>query len=158
MRIETIDLRLPRQVPSWIWYLNGLLVLALTLIMLLPDIWPKSSDDAIDVPEAAAPAVPTTSQAATVATPPKMPDWNNVLAGLEKNQIAGTVMENFTVDAVSHNMRLTLSFDTYEHLARYMDSQHLKGIQLPCRLESAEVLAEMGSVGLPGKAVVSCKQ
>jgi hypothetical protein len=160
MHIETIDLRLPSKIPRWIWYLNGLLLGALLLMLFMPDVLRTPAADAVDIPKpiAATSAVSAASQAVPMDAQPQALDWDAVLTGLEKNQATGAAMEGFSIDATNRSMRLTLSFDTYEHLAQYMDSPHLKSTQLPCRLESAEVLADMGSAGLPGKAVVSCGQ
>lgn len=161
MQIEPIDLRLPSKVPRWLWYLNGVLFLVLVALVSWPQVWrgDEPVDDAFNVPKPVAASAPASvaSQARVIDASPPALDWDAVLTGLEKNQTEGVAMEGFTIDAVSRTMRLTLSFDTYTHLAEYIGSPHLKSTKLQCQLDSAEMLTEPGPTGLLGKAVVNCE-
>lgn len=161
MQIEPIDLRLPQKVPAWLWYLNGLLFALLIALVLFPNLWRGEATDEGDTLKASAPAaVPipaaVSSHASAITEGPKALDWDAVLTGLEKNQTEGIVMEGFTIDAVSRTMRLTLSFDTYEHLALYIGSPHWEATQLTCRLDNADFPVDASSIE-SGRATINCE-
>lgn len=160
MQIEPIDLRLPSKVPTWLWYANGLLFVLLLALVFMPGAWRNeaSADSAFNANKlvAAAPPLAVSPQSAPEVKPLVL-DWDAVLTGLEKTQVDGVAVDGFTIDAPRRTMRLTLSFDTYEHLAQYMASPHLRSTQLLCQLDSAEMANEAGSAGLLGKAILQCE-
>lgn len=173
MRIEPIDLRPPAtfgQNSRWLWAANAV------LIALLMGVWfwqyqgaKSGSDELLSDRTRALSANPPAHPLSTVTTNVPQPasaasapahsmpfDWDLALQALEQVSVSGVNLHALKIDALKQETTLTVSFQTYGQVGKYLTQLAAYPALGRCAPLNAEGQEVEGSLGESGRALLVC--